>query len=99
MNHRIILRFLLLTVCCLLASCKSTEPVFPQSPAVTPLIISNTPGYPDDLRGAQLFRISPATSSLHILVYRSGTMASLGHNHVISSRSVNGFVWRHEQSY
>ncbi|MDD5445081.1 MAG: YceI family protein [Pseudomonas fluorescens] len=38
--------------------------------------------------------IDPAASTLHILVYRGGPMAALGHNHVISSRNLQGSIWR-----
>ncbi|WP_170211753.1 YceI family protein [Rhodoferax bucti] len=43
---------------------------------------------------AQVWRIAPAESSLRILVYRGGTMARLGHNHVISSADMQGQLWR-----
>jgi polyisoprenoid-binding protein YceI len=33
---------------------------------------------------------------VHILVYRGGTLARLGHNHVLSSNSVHGRAWLHE---
>lgn len=42
----------------------------------------------------QIWRIAPAESSLRILVYRGGTMARLGHNHVISSADLQGQIWR-----
>ena len=42
----------------------------------------------------QTFRINAEASTLHILVYRGGTLARLGHNHVISSRSISGSLWR-----
>lgn len=42
----------------------------------------------------QTFRINAAASTLHILVYRGGTLARLGHNHVISSRNISGSLWR-----
>lgn len=51
--------------------------------------------YPKDLRGAHLYRVDPAASTVHILVYRGGTMANMGHNHVISSTRLDGYVWRH----
>lgn len=45
----------------------------------------------------QRYAIDAAATTLHILVYRGGTLARLGHNHVISSRNVHGSVW-HGQS-
>ncbi len=42
---------------------------------------------------ATSYHIDPLNSSLHLLVYRGGPMARLGHNHVISSASVRGRVW------
>jgi polyisoprenoid-binding protein YceI len=43
---------------------------------------------------ATRYRVDPQQSSLRILVYRGGTMARLGHNHVISSADLQGHVWR-----
>ena len=83
--------------CCVLTSCKTPEPALVSVPVITRPIISDTPAYPDDMRGAALYTIVPDGTDIHILVYRGGTMANLGHNHVISSRSVNGFVWQHPQ--
>ena len=40
------------------------------------------------------YRIDATSSKLHILVYRGGTLARLGHNHVISSRNISGNIWR-----
>ena len=30
---------------------------------------------------------------MHVLVFRGGTLANLGHNHVMTSKSVAGYVW------
>jgi hypothetical protein len=38
------------------------------------------------------YRIDPAQSELRLLVYRSGPMALLGHNHVIVNRALTGWV-------
>jgi hypothetical protein len=38
------------------------------------------------------YRIDPAQSELRVLVYRAGPMASLGHNHVISTHSLQGWA-------
>ncbi|MDZ7892059.1 MAG: YceI family protein [Rhodoferax sp.] len=43
---------------------------------------------------ATRYRVDPRESSLRILVYRGGTMARLGHNHVISSDDLQGQIWR-----
>lgn len=43
---------------------------------------------------AGAYQIDAAASTLHILVYRGGAMAALGHNHVISTRNLRGSIWR-----
>ncbi len=83
----------MLAILLLLTSCTTPAPSSIPHP-----LINDTPAYPDDLRGARLFQITPSASMLHILVYRGGTLANLGHNHVVSSHSVNGYIWRHEQT-
>lgn len=40
----------------------------------------------------ELYEIDPAASDLHWLVYRAGTLARFGHNHVISVGELNGRV-------
>lgn len=47
--------------------------------------------------GVTLYQIDPQASVLHIFVYRAGTFARLGHNHVVTSKSVNGRVWMRSQ--
>ena len=42
--------------------------------------------------GAKQYRIVPEQSELRVLVYREGALASLGHNHVISSHALSGVV-------
>lgn len=89
-NLQFILIMLVATL--LLVSCATHPPKQVLHP-----VIGETPTHPEDLRGARLFRISPAASTIHILVYRGGTLANLGHNHVISSKSVSGFIWQHDK--
>jgi polyisoprenoid-binding protein YceI len=48
-----------------------------------------------DTTGAIRYQIDSATSEVHILVYRGGAMARLGHNHVVSSKHVTGAVLLH----
>lgn len=49
-----------------------------------------------DLAGARIYTLDPEASQVHILVYRGGTLARLGHNHVLSSKSVHGKAWVHQ---
>lgn len=42
---------------------------------------------------ADLFRVSPARSKLTIKIFRAGALATLGHNHVIVSHELDGFVY------
>ena len=57
-------------------------------------------GFPPDFPAAfyssvhpdLVFRVVPERSSLQLKVYRAGTFAALGHNHVIQSR-VDGFIY------
>lgn len=77
----------------LLSSCVSTIKQG-QQPSESPAV--SAADYPSDLQGARLYRIAAQQSKLHILVYRGGTMAQLGHNHVLSSASVTGYVWFHD---
>ena len=76
----------------LLASCTTSPPV---SPVPTPEASTGKAAWPGDLQGAKLYQIDPAASSVHILVYRGGTMAKMGHNHVISSKTIAGYAWYH----
>jgi hypothetical protein len=66
-------------------------PEVPPQSAPTPP--APQPGEP----GTTLYRIDPRASVLHIFVYRGGTLARLGHNHVMTSRSVQGRVWMRSQ--
>lgn len=47
---------------------------------------------PDTVPAAGNYRIDPAASELRVLVYRGGLLGGLGHNHVVSSNSINGYV-------
>jgi polyisoprenoid-binding protein YceI len=55
------------------------------------------PGFPTQFYSSQppdaVYRVVPARSSLIIKVYRAGALAALGHNHVITSAAVDGFVY------
>ena len=58
----------------------------PTAPATAPAVtVEAPPGY-------HRYRVVPAESEVRVLVYRSGPMAQLGHNHVLSSRSLEGEI-------
>jgi hypothetical protein len=42
--------------------------------------------------GARVWRIDPQASEVVVYIYRGGALARLGHNHVIASRGVRGYV-------
>lgn len=95
MNQRTawrVLRRSLLCLSCLylLNSCASAVR---QPPAPVP---AGAADHPADLQGARLYRIAADQSQLHILVYRAGRLAQLGHNHVLSSTTLSGYVWLHD---
>lgn len=84
---------LLLCLCLGLAACP--RPVQPPPP--TPSVPQPSPTPSSDIKGATIYQIDPQASELHILVYRGGTFARLGHNHVMSSKSLAGRVWMQPQ--
>jgi hypothetical protein len=69
-----------------LAGCPAppTRPAATGAPASTPATASQAPG--------KLYRVVTEASEVRILVYRSGTLAKLGHNHLITSHNLIGSV-------
>ncbi|HET9680093.1 MAG TPA: hypothetical protein VFP95_06000, partial [Gammaproteobacteria bacterium] len=41
------------------------------------------------VKGAQHYALIPGQSDVRVRVYRAGALASLGHNHIISTTSVS----------
>nr|WP_315848432.1 YceI family protein [uncultured Rhodoferax sp.] len=62
----------------------------PGETVASPAAVQATAASPSATR----YRLDPAASTLHILVYRGGPMARLGHNHVVSSKNLRGSVWQ-----
>lgn len=50
-----------------------------------------------DTRGAAVYAVDAEKSTLAILVYRAGTLARLGHNHVMTANKLAGQAWIHPQ--
>ncbi|MFC4310617.1 YceI family protein [Steroidobacter flavus] len=82
-----------LLLCLGLVACP--RPVRPPAPApeVPPQPTPTQPAPPPGEAGATVYQVDPQASVLHIFVYRGGTFARLGHNHVMTSKSVAGRVW------
>lgn len=75
-----------------LATTRTPPPVAPSpGPPVSPQSV------PVEVQGAVRYQVNPAASRVDILVYRGGTFARLGHNHVMTSKTVTGKVWLHPQ--
>jgi polyisoprenoid-binding protein YceI len=76
----------------LLAGCATREPdAVPPAQAPVATTVTGGIGLP---AGATIFDIDPRRSVVTIRVYRSGPMAKLGHNHVITSAEEAGVAWR-----
>lgn len=78
----------------LLAACAPIAPVPTASPPTRPS------DFPFDVyrsaaaRGEPVYRIDSAQSVVVMRVYRGGALARFGHDHVVASRDVEGFVLR-----
>ncbi|MFL6575434.1 MAG: YceI family protein [Povalibacter sp.] len=73
----------------LLAGCpKTTRPPAPQPETLPPV-----PG--TSVQGATVYEVNPQASKVHILVFKGGTLARFGHNHVMSVQGLHGRIWSH----
>lgn len=70
-------------------------------PALPPLGVKTPEDFPEQNYQAQslpapgkVFRIDAQLSNLRILVYRGGELARFGHNHVVTSTDIQGFLLR-----
>jgi polyisoprenoid-binding protein YceI len=71
-----------------LAACQTSPPIAEPAPAVQ--ATGETSAIP---AGAREYKVVAEESLLQILVYRGGTLARLGHNHVIASHQLAGSVY------
>ncbi|ATQ76617.1 hypothetical protein CR152_20425 [Massilia violaceinigra] len=77
-----------LTLLVLVAGC-ATAPTPPPVPTPADATFS---WYQEAARTQQVLRIDTARSLITVTVRRGGTFARMGHDHVIASRSIEGFV-------
>jgi hypothetical protein len=52
---------------------------------------------PQQFTGGQIYTISGEDSEIRINVYRGGTLAKMGHNHVIATRDIRGNIYHHPE--
>lgn len=72
----------------LVAGCASTTAPPPAPTPATPAF----GWYQEAARAQQVLRIDAALSLITVTVRRGGTFARMGHDHVVASRSIEGFV-------
>jgi polyisoprenoid-binding protein YceI len=83
---RIVSSAALLSVALIIVGCR-TPPIQTTTPAV-----SSVPANTENIPTVPVRYQIQNSSLLHILVYRGGALARLGHNHVISSHDVQGSI-------
>src|ERR1700687_4874517 len=75
----------------LLTACVSQAPRVPPSEERPPAFPEQF--YLQDAAGGQpVFKVEPAQSLVVIEVYRAGSLAKLGHDHVVASHDVGGYI-------
>lgn len=80
---------------CLLAACASPPAAPGPAPSLSP---ERAPDFPRDYyraaaaRGEAVYRLDPARSRALVRVYRAGPLARFGHDHLVASRDVHGYV-------
>jgi polyisoprenoid-binding protein YceI len=79
----------IVAACALLTACPTTAVRPPENRPALPAVRA------PDLRGATVFTVDSQASDVQVQVFRAGTFARLGHNHIMTSKHVTGRVWSH----
>jgi len=84
---------LLLGLALVAAGCAPVPPAAPPKPAPAGAPDLEAAYYRDAVqRGAKVYGAEPGDSLVVVRVYRGGRLAKLGHDHVVSTRDLHGFV-------
>lgn len=75
----------------------SPQAAAPTQPAVASTPPTAAPPATAPPPGLTVYRIDPDRSQLRLLVYRSGPLARLGHDHVILARGLSGWIAHPDQ--
>ena len=77
----------------LAAACAQVPPAAPPEAARAGVPDLDAAYYRDAAgRGASVYRVEPGDSLVVVRVFRGGQLAKLGHDHVVSSRELRGFI-------
>jgi hypothetical protein len=90
--RRFPVRGLVAVVAALLAACAPTSTAPPSTPAGAPSDFPHAYYLEAQARGQPVFRVDAARSQVVIEVRRGGSLARLGHDHVLASHEVAGNV-------
>ena len=75
------------------AGCAPVPPAAPPKPAPSGAPDLDSTHYRDAVqRGAKVYGAEPGDSLIVVRVYRGGRLGKLGHDHVVSTRDVRGFI-------
>ena len=81
-----------LAVILLVCACATTPPLAPPTPAEQPADFPAATYRRAAKLGKPVYRVDPRGSQLTVLVGRTGTLAHLGHDHVLATRQIQGSV-------
>jgi YceI-like protein len=74
-------------------ACAPVPPAGPPTPAPAGAPDLDAPHYREAMQhGAKVYGAEPGDSLVVVRVYRGGRLAKLGHDHVVSTREVRGFI-------
>jgi polyisoprenoid-binding protein YceI len=76
-----------------LAACTPQPKVQPPAAPVSSFPADFPTGFYTAAQAGAVYRVVPGRSSLILKVYKAGAFAALGHNHVITSNAVDGFIY------
>jgi polyisoprenoid-binding protein YceI len=74
------------------AACAPPPPLPPAAPAEAPPSFPHAHYRQALERGAEVLRVDPARSRVAVEVRRDGALAALGHDHVVASHDLHGYV-------
>jgi hypothetical protein len=83
---------MVLAAALLVTGCAPVQEAAPAGPAFTPPDLDAAYYRDAGVRGRPVYRIEPGDSLVLVRAYRGGRLAKLGHDHVVSSRELRGFI-------